>query len=234
MNRLIIIGASGHGKVVADIASHCGYEDISFLDDDDTLKSCIGFPVVGTSADMEKYKDCDFFVAIGNPDTREKVLEKLQRMQLNIITLIHSDAVIADSVSIGSATAVMAGVVINPDSRIGSGCIINTGATVDHDNVIEDFVHVSVGAHLAGTVHVGKGTWIGAGAVVNNNVDICGNCMIGAGAVVVRDIEEAGTYVGVPARKVEKMDRQISSPHKSGGGIAHNTAVSPVLIRRVA
>lgn len=218
MNRLIIIGASGHGKVVADIATHCGYIDIAFLDDDDTLKSCLGFPVVGKTFNAEKYKDYDFFVAIGNPDTREKVLEKLKGTQLNIVTLIHPDAVIADSVSVGIGTVVMAGAVVNPDSTIGSGCIINTGATVDHDNEIEDYVHVSVGAHLAGTVYIGKGTWIGAGAVVNNNVNICGNCMIGAGAVVVKDIDKPGTYVGVPARKVEKMDKQIVSPHKSGGG----------------
>ncbi|XCP86569.1 acetyltransferase [Roseburia hominis] len=204
MNRLIIIGASGHGKVVADIAAHCGYIDIAFLDDDETVKSCMGFPVVGKSSDMARYRDCDFFVAIGNPNTREKVLGKLKRMQLNIITLIHPDAVLADTVSIDNGSVVMAGAVINPDSRIGNGCIINTGATVDHDNVIEDYVHVSVGAHLSGTVHVGKSTWIGAGAVVSNNVNICGNCMIGAGAVVVKDIDDAGTYVGVPAKRIQE------------------------------
>lgn len=70
--------------------------------------------------------------------------------------------------------------------------------------MIEDYAHVSVGAHLAGTVHVGKGTWIGVGAIVSNNVNICGNCMIGAGAVVVKDITISGTYVGIPAKKVEK------------------------------
>lgn len=204
MNILIIIGASGHGKVVADIALRCGYKEILFLDDDVTLNSCMGFPVVGKSSDAEKYKHCDFFVAIGNPKTRERVMEKLQRAQLNFVTLIHPDAVIADSVLIGSGTTVMAGVVVNPDSRIGNGCIVNTGATVDHDNVIEDYAHVSVGAHLAGTVHVGKGTWIGVGAIVSNNVNICGNCMIGAGAVVVKDITISGTYVGIPAKKVEK------------------------------
>lgn len=199
--QLFIIGASGHGKVVADIASHCGYNEISFLDDDDTLDSCMGYPVVGKSSDAEKYKYCDFFVAIGNPETREKVLEKLQRARFYITSLIHPDAVIADSAHIGIGSVVMAGAVINPDAVVGKGCIINTGATVDHDNVIEDYVHVSVGAHLAGTVHVGKGTWIGAGAVVSNNVNICGGCMIGAGAVVVNDITIPGTYVGIPARK---------------------------------
>ena len=85
---------------------------------------------------------------------------------------------------------------------MGKGVIINTAATVDHDCKISDYVHVAVGAHLAGNVEVGSGTWIGAGAVVSNNIHICENVTVGAGAVVVSDIEERGTYVGVPARKV--------------------------------
>lgn len=103
----------------------------------------------------------------------------------------------------GAGTVVMAGAIINCCSRIGEGCIVNTGATIDHDNVIEDYVHISPGVHTAGTVEIGKGTWIGIGGVVSNNVNITSGCMIGAGAVVVEDITEAGTYVGVPSRKVD-------------------------------
>lgn len=223
MNRLLIIGASGHGKVVADIAVHCGYKDIAFLDDDESLKSCLNYPVIGISMDIEKYIDADFFVAIGNPKTREKVQRKLAGM--NIVSLVHPDAVIAPDVAIGKGTAVMAGAVINPGSVIGEGCIINTGATVDHDNRIEDFVHVSVGCHLAGTVTVGKSTWIGVGAVVSNNVNICGGCTIGAGAVVIKDISEPGTYVGVPAKRIEdkEMKHTENSYVSVGGGIPPST-----------
>lgn len=215
MNRLLIIGAGGHGKVVADIAAHCGYKDIAFLDDDTSLKSCWNYPVVGVSSDGEKYIDADFFVAIGNPETREMVQGKLTG--LNIISLVHPDAVIAPDVVIGRGTAVMAGAVVNPGSSIGEGCIINTGATVDHDNKIENFVHVSVGCHLAGAVTVGKATWIGAGAVVSNNVNICGGCTIGAGAVVVKDIRERGTYVGVPAKMTGDKKMKYSE-NLCGGG----------------
>ena len=200
MNRLIIIGASGHGKVVADIAAHCGYMNIAFLDDDTTLKSCFSFPVIGISRDMEKFADADFIVAIGNPYIRENVQNKLLKKRLNVISLVHPDAVISPDVTIGRGTVVMAGTVINPGSVIGDGCIINTGATVDHDNRIDNYVHVSVGSHLAGTVAIGRYTWIGVGAVISNNVNICSDCTIGAGAVVVNDINEAGTYVGVPAK----------------------------------
>ena len=100
-------------------------------------------------------------------------------------------------------TAVMAGVVINNSSRIGKGCIINTSSSLDHDNFIEDYVHISPGVRTAGSVNIGKGTWLGIGSVVSNNANICSGCIVGAGAVVLKDISESGTYVGVPARKID-------------------------------
>lgn len=203
MKKLNIIGAGGHGKVIADIALNRGYEDIAFLDADESIQSCLGFPVYGPSLDKASYRNEDFFVAVGNAKIRERLFGELDEKGLSIVSLIHPAAVLGQRVRIGRGTAVMAGVVINPDTSIGEGCIINTGATVDHDNRIEDFVHVSVGVHLAGTVSVGKGTWVGAGAVVSNNISLCAGCMIGTGAVVVKDINEAGTYTGVPARRRE-------------------------------
>lgn len=198
LNRLVIIGASGHGKVIADIALLNGYEDIVFLDDDENIKVCAGFPVVGRVADAVGITG-DKIVAIGNAETRERIQSGLD----NVVTLIHPNAVISRRVQIGIGTVVMAGAVINSDSVVGDGVIINTGASLDHDCVIEDFAHVSVGAHIAGTVRVGKRAWIGAGAVVINNLNICGDCMVGAGAVVVRDISEPGTYIGVPAKRLK-------------------------------
>lgn len=202
MKKLIIIGASGHGKVVADIAAHCRYTDISFFDDNSSVKYCMGYPVIGTTEMAREYSEAEFVVAIGNPQIREKVQEQLRTVGLQLTSLIHPNAVIADKVEIGEGTVIMAGAVINPDSKIGSGVIVNTGASVDHDNIIGDYVHVSIGSHIAGTVRIGKGTWIGAGAVVSNNIYICDNCMIGAGAVVIRNIEKSGTYVGIPAMKI--------------------------------
>ena len=195
--KLTIIGASGHGKVVADVAVHCGYDQIEFLDDDEALKQCGRWPVVDRCVAAAKIEH-DIFVAIGNSDIRKRLIE--QYPDKHFVTLIHPEAVIADGVQFGQGTVVMAGVVINPDTTIGDGCIINTSSSVDHDCVIGGYSHVSVGAHLSGTVHVGESTWIGAGATVSNNINICSNCIIGAGAVVIKDISEPGTYVGVPAR----------------------------------
>ena len=110
-------------------------------------------------------------------------------------------SIISDIRLVCSDTVIMAGAVVNPGASVGKGCIVNTCSSVDHDCRVGDYVHIAVGAHLCGTVAVGEGTWIGAGSTVSNNVSVCGECMIGAGAVVVRDITEAGTYLGVPAKK---------------------------------
>lgn len=197
MNRLIVIGASGHGKVIADIAVRNGYGDIVFLDDNPDIRECAGFPVIGKTADAARL-DGDKIVAIGNPVIRERIQRAIQT-----VTLVHPNAAVSRRVTLGEGTVVMAGAVINSDAVIGKGCIVNTGASVDHDCVLSDYVHISVGAHVAGTCRIGQRTWIGAGATVSNNITICGDCMIGAGSVVIRDIEESGTYVGCPAKRIK-------------------------------
>lgn len=203
MKRLFIVGCSGHGKVAADIAAKMQkYKKILFLDDNPKVESCLGYPVVGDSRYDGILPGDEAFIAVGNSQIREMLMTQFEKRKIPLAILIHPDAVLATKVSIGAGTIIMAGAVINPDTKIGQGIIINTGATVDHDNCINDYSHISVGAHLAGTVTVGKHVWIGAGSVVSNNLSICDNIMVGAGTVVVRNIEEAGTYVGIPARKI--------------------------------
>lgn len=194
MNRLIIIGASGHGKVVADIAVRSGYTDIVFLDDDERVKECAGWLVAGKTSEAPAG---EVFVAVGDAETRKRLMEEYSGRKHPV--LIHPAAVVAPDVRIGEGSVVMAGAVINAGARIGRGAIVNTSSSIDHDCILGDFVHVAVGAHLCGTVTVGNNTWIGAGATVSNNVNICGDCIIGAGAVVVTSISEKGTYLGVPA-----------------------------------
>ena len=199
--RVIIIGASGHGKVIADIVRKSGDQVLGFLDDNRALpKIFFGFPVIGTVAEYKEHLEADFIVAIGDARIREKIVKELEGVSW--YTAVHPSAVISDiQIRIGAGTAVMANAVINSCAGIGEPCIINSSAVVEHDNQIEDFVHISVGAKLAGNVTIGKGTWIGIGASVSNNLEICGGCMIGAGAAVVQNIREAGVYVGTPAKK---------------------------------
>ena len=158
MNRLIIIGASGHGKVVADIAALNGYKDIVFLDNDPEIKTCAGYPVLGPDT-MTSELDGDVFIAVGNAEIRKKLMER--DANRNFPVLIHPSAVIAKSAEVDAGSVAMAEAVINPGARIGKGCIINTSSSVDHDCVVGDYVHISVGAHPSGTVVVGTETWIG-------------------------------------------------------------------------
>ncbi|UOQ50323.1 acetyltransferase [Gracilibacillus caseinilyticus] len=200
--KLLIIGASGHGKVVADIALKMkNWETVVFLDDNEKITKSLGLKVVGTSKDIDDYLDeYDIFVGIGNNNTREKVQNKLISIGASIPSLIHPNAIIGEEVEIGKGTAIMAGAIINSCTTIGNGCIINTASTIDHDNIVKDYVHVSPGAHLAGTVEVGKASWIGIGSIIINNTSIKNDCIVGAGAVVINDLTESGTYVGVPAK----------------------------------
>lgn len=199
-NRLVIVGAGGHGKVIADIALKNGYENICFIDDNAT-GDCMGFPIIGTSSEIETLDDgkTDFIIGIGNNFVRKTIAEKYN---VNWVTLVHPSAQIAVNVSVGKGTVIMAGAVVNVCATIGKHCIVNTGAIVEHDNVLKDFVHISPNAALGGTVCVGEKTHIGIGATVKNNIDICNDCIIGAGAVVVKDIKDSGTYIGVPAKEI--------------------------------
>lgn len=205
-NKLLIIGASGHGKVVADIAIKMNkWKIISFLDDDKDIKTSMGLEVIGKVSDYGKFIDeFEVFVAIGNNEVRQKIIEKLEISGASIPILAHPSAIIGLEVELNLGTVIMAGSIINCASRIGKGCIINTGVTVDHDSQIDDYVHLSPGVNIAGNVFIGKGTWLGIQSTVSNNLKITSGCIIGAGAVVIRDIDEAGTYVGVPVRGVKK------------------------------
>jgi sugar O-acyltransferase (sialic acid O-acetyltransferase NeuD family) len=202
--KLLIIGASGHGKVVADIALKMNrWQSVAFLDDDINIKSSMGLEVLDTSSRVSKYiEEYHVFVGIGNNLTRQKVQEKLETLGAEIPVLIHPTAVIGEHVEIANGTALMAGTIVNCCTRIGKGCIVNTGSTVDHDNCIEDFVHVSPGAHLAGTVFIGERSWLGIGSIVSNNINITNDCQFGAGSVVIKDITDSGVYVGAPVRRV--------------------------------
>lgn len=202
MKNLIIIGAGGHGRVIADIARKLSeYQTISFLDDGNAKES-MGLPIVGKTCDAEKYiNTADIFVAIGNSKIRGDFIERLLKRGANVPTLIHPSAIIGACVEIGTGTAIMAGAVINPCSKLGKGVILNTCSSIDHDCVIGDYCHIAVGVHVAGTVCLGDKVWLGAGATIKNNISICADCIVGAGAVVVKDITESGTYIGVPAKR---------------------------------
>lgn len=203
MKKVIILGAGGHAKVIADIITKSGDEVVGFLDDNLDIQNDIIYfnkKVLGTTNDIEKYKDYYFVIGIGNNNIRKKLAEKYN---LKWYTAIHPSAVIGNNVTIGEGSVIMPGVVINTDTSIGSHCIINTSSSIDHDNVIDNYVHISPGSHLCGTVKVGEESWICAGVTVINNINIINNSIVGAGSVVVKNIEKSGTYVGIPVKRIK-------------------------------
>lgn len=205
--KVVIIGAGGHAKVIADIITKSGDKVVGFLDDNKKIDTNIigNYKVIGDFNNRfpmminKDYKDCEFIIAIGDNERRNDIVNKTPGMKY--YTAISPSAQIGIDVQIGEGTVIMPNVVINSSSKIGKHCIINTGAIVEHDNNIEDYVHISPNATLCGTVHIGKCTHIGAGSTIKNNITITDNCIIGAGAVVVKNIDESGTYVGIPANK---------------------------------
>ena len=206
MKTLALIGASGHGKVVADLAENLGYS-VHFYDDNYPNTDAVGvWSVKETLADLLETENRSAFVAIGNNHIREAITQKLEKAGFSIPALIHPTAVVSKYATIGPATAILAGVIVNPFATIGKGCIINTRAIIEHDNSIGDFVHISPGACLAGNVSVKKYSWVGIGSSIKQGIVIGQNSIVGAGSVVVNNIQDNLVVAGAPAKKLRTRE----------------------------
>lgn len=198
-DKAYLYGASGHAKVVLDIVK-MAYVDVPCLIDDNLMvNELAGLPVVHSAEELSP-----LIVTIGDCQIRRKIVGKLG--ERDYLTVIHPDAIIANSVKMGYGTVVMAGVIINPFAVVGNHCIINTGASLDHDVQVDDFVHVAPHCTLCGEVEVGEGTWIGAGTTIIQGIHIGKDCFIGAGSVVVKDIPDGSLCYGNPARLIKKLN----------------------------
>ena len=203
MKRLAILGASGHGKVVADTAECCGWQTIEFFDDAWPERQHNGsWAVVGDTAALhERLQMFDgVVVAIGNNAIRYSKLLELEVAGACLCSLVHPAATVSRHAVLEKGTVVFAQAVVNADVRIGLGSILNTGCSVDHDCSLGAAVHISPGARLAGGVSVGDLSWVGIGASVRQSVRIGAQVVVGAGAAVTTDVADALTVVGVPAR----------------------------------
>jgi len=210
MNKLIIIGAGGHGRVVADCAQQQGtYSQILFLDDCfDERKENSEWPVIGSVKDFVKFIDeADFVVAFDGNRLRKKIISQLKQAKANIVSLIHPSAVVSPHTFIGKGVVVFANAVINIGASIADGCIINTAATVDHDCELHLCVHVSPGANIAGGVHISQLSWIGIGSTIVDYITLADNTQVGAGAVVTQSTQANSLYLGVPAKRVRSLTK---------------------------
>lgn len=198
----LIIGAGGHGKVIADIMRCLGRPILGFVDDNAAIigQQVFGLPVLGRVDQWADFGPDGLIAGVGDNGIRRVIVERAGPSAPRWVTALHPASVIAASVGMGAGAVVMAGAIINADTIIGSHAIVNTGATIDHDCIIGDFVHVAPGAHLAGGVHVGDGALLGIGCAVTPGRRIGAGAVIGAGAAVVCDIPPGVIAKGVPAR----------------------------------
>ncbi|WP_330949257.1 acetyltransferase [Virgibacillus sp. MG-45] len=211
MDKIILIGAGGHSKVIKDIIlATPNFELYGVVDDainETHIINGVTFSNTSLLREIDVYKYM-FLIAIGNNDTRKRLVNSLSIPEQRFATVIHPSATISKTANIGRGTVIMPQVVINADTIIGEHCIINTGSIIEHDNKIGNYVHVSPSATLTGSVSVGEGAHIGAGSTVIPSKAIGKWTTIGAGAVVINDINSKTIAVGVPAREINSIEKR--------------------------
>lgn len=204
--RILILGAGGHGKAVADLLLADGrFEVVGFLDAAPKATQVLGLPMLGDESLLAALAGQGIgcaHPAIGHNAARQAAAGRLQAAGFALPALIHPAAIIGAGVQLADGVAVLARAVIGPDARIGALALINTGAIVEHDCVLEEAAHIGPGTVLAGGVRVGAGALIGAGAVIRPGIAIGAGAVVGAGAAVVEDVAPGATVMGVPARPV--------------------------------
>lgn len=200
-DALLIFGAGGHGRVVADAARAAGATALLASDRNPALcqgELLPGIPLHRPDAPAPAQATA-LHVAIGHNAARERESQALGLQRLH--TVCHPAASVSPFSQLGAGSFVAAQAVVAPGARLGLGVIVNHGAVVDHDCCIGDFAHIAPGAVLGGDVHIGPGVLIGAGAVVLPGRSVAAGAVVGAGAVVRDNIDSPGTWVGVPARR---------------------------------
>lgn len=199
--RIVVFGAGGHGRVVADALEAAGLEVTAFVDDAPCLCRSGRWEVISSDAFVIG-PEVEVALGIGSNEARAAVYERVISSGATVRTVIHPTAAISPSSRIGSGAVVLERAVVEIGAHIGVGAIINCGAVVTHDVVVGDFAHLSPNAVVAGGARIGAYTHVGAGAVVLPGVSVGERAIVGAGAVVRQDVPPKATVVGVPARRV--------------------------------
>jgi sugar O-acyltransferase (sialic acid O-acetyltransferase NeuD family) len=206
--KLLIAGAGGHGRVVADAAEgDARWTEIAFLDDRYPELSRSGaWEVVGTVHDLARFFGAfdACLAAVGDARLRLNLIERAHAAGYTVPVIRHPKAAISRHSRLQPGSVIAAAGVVNIGSQIGIGCIVNSGATVDHDCRLGDGVHICPGAHLAGSVEIGARTWFGIGAVARQGLQIGADVTVGAGAVCLDNVRDGAFVAGVPAREIPR------------------------------
>ncbi len=217
--RIVIVGASGHGRVALDAArSQDSCEIVGWTDTFVPVGTELaGLGVLGKPADLDslasEYRLDGYFLAISDNSTRAKVHEMIHQLrpQLELVTIVPPRSIIARDVELGSGSLVLAGAVVNANCRIGTGCIVNTRASLDHDGVMHPWSCLLPGVVTGGNVEIGEFSCICLGTTVAHKVRVGAHSVIGAGSLVLADIPPLSLAYGVPARVVRS--RQPGERH---------------------
>lgn len=208
MQKLIIWGAGGHGKVILDIARATGlFTETVFVDDaclspGQSFCDCELFPSSEGIRSLSVRGHFSFVVAIGDNRVRERCFRQGIEQGLDAATLIHPSAIVSGSVRLGGGTVVMPRVVVNADAVIGDNCILNTGVIVEHDCHVGNHVHLAPGVTLGGNVTVEAHSFLGIGTIVLPGATIGAAAILGAGAVVLDSAPSGATSIGIPAKVI--------------------------------
>lgn len=203
----LIIGAGGHGRVVADLIAAGGHDVLGFLDSNQALhgQTVDGLKVLGGDDYLAKCTPAGIRLANGigavsSLDLRSRIFTRLNAAGYRFEPLVHPRAIVAVTATIGAGAQIMAGAVVQAGARIGENVIVNTGAIVDHDCQVGRHAHIAPGATLCGNVQAGEGCYIGASSTVIQGVRIGAGAFIAAGSVVIADVSDAARMAGVPAK----------------------------------
>lgn len=210
--ELVIWGASGHARVVADIVRLQGrYTLVGFLDDVHPERQGMPFcdaTILGGQEQLEgllREGVRTILFGFGNVEARLRLSDLVKGMGFQLATAIHPAAVVASDVKIGSGTVIKAGAVIDPGVTLGENVIVGASVTIAHESSVATGVRISAGAQLGGSSHVEKGAWVGIGAIIKDRVKVGAFSLVGAGSVVVRNIPDGVVARGVPARVVRVL-----------------------------
>ena len=204
--QILVYGAGGHGKVVADILLSRGVcEFTGFVDEREELwgSRVMGFPVLGNGewlCQESARSALAVALGIGSNKARYQIAERCSQSHIEILTVVHPSAVISRAAHLGAGTVVMAGAIVNPDATVGTGAIVNSGAVLEHDVQIGEYAHISPNAAMAGASRLGSFSHLGIGAVVLQSICVGSSTIVGAGAVVAKNLPDRVVAMGVPAR----------------------------------
>jgi sugar O-acyltransferase (sialic acid O-acetyltransferase NeuD family) len=205
--KLVIFGAGGHGRVVAEAAHLAGFAVLGFLDDapEFTGQTRDGLQVLGgfdwlSLATSSGTAEVGVALGVGSNSAREAVAMRLRATGLPLVTVVHPGAVVSRHARLAEGCVVLALAIVNSGARIGTGAIVNSGAVVEHDASVGDFAHVSPNATLSGAAAIGARAHVGAGACVLPERALGERSILGAGGVLVKDVPARSIAVGIPAR----------------------------------